>query len=111
LTLTNSDILGTVFIYVDYKLPIERLREVLTTILEETNLWDKKVNVLQVTNLTEKTKEVRALMSAKGSLTAWDLRVHVREKTISFFQQRYPKFLPKSRVELESTSEKEVNAA
>ena len=41
---------------------------------------DGKVNVLQVTNLTEKTMELRALMSAKDSPTAWDLRVHVREQ-------------------------------
>lgn len=32
-TRTSSDILGTVFLYVDYGLPVERLREHLTHLL------------------------------------------------------------------------------
>lgn len=29
-------------------------------------------------------------MSAKDSPSAWDLRVHVREKLITFLQENYP---------------------
>jgi small-conductance mechanosensitive channel len=101
-TRINSDLLGTVFLYVDYKLPVGVVRERLTAILNSTNLWDEKVNVLQVTDLTERTMELRALMSAKDSPTAFDLRVLVREKLIDFLQQEYPECLPKSRVQLES---------
>ncbi len=103
-TRQSSDLLGTVFIYADYTLQVDSVREELTRVLESTPLWDKKVNVLQVTNASDKTMELRALMSAKDSPTAWDLRVFVREKLIGFLQQNYPDCLPKSRVTLEKES-------
>ncbi|MEZ2413835.1 mechanosensitive ion channel family protein [Muriicola sp. E247] len=97
-TKTTADILGTVFLYTDYKVPFEKLREELKRILESTDLWDGKVQNIQVTNATGSHVEVRALMSAKDSPTAWDLRVLVREKLITFLQENYPESLPHSRV-------------
>ena len=100
-TRTSADILGTVFLYVDYMAPVKEIRGELTRILKDTPLWDGKTNVLQVTNTNEKTIELRALMSAKDSPTAWDLRVLVREKLIEFMQNKYPEYLPKIRIEKE----------
>ncbi len=104
-TRTSADILGTVFIYTDYKVSFDALREELTRVLESTPLWDKKVNVLQVTDAKQNGVEVRALMSAKDSPTAWDLRVLVREKLIEFLQKNYPESLPKTRILVQSDSE------
>ncbi|MDC6404064.1 mechanosensitive ion channel domain-containing protein [Maribacter flavus] len=97
-TKTSSDILGTVFLYTDYKVPFDALRAELTRILENTDLWDKEVNVLQVTDSKANYVEIRALMSAKDSPTAWDLRVHVREKLITFLQKNYPESIVHNRV-------------
>lgn len=97
-TKTSSDILGTVFLYTDYRVPFDALRGELTRILENTDLWDQKVNVLQVTDSKANFVEVRALMSAKDSPTAWDLRVHVREKLISFLQENYPESIVHNRL-------------
>lgn len=99
-TRNSSDILGTVFIYTDYDFPIDELRKEFTRLLNSTDLWDKKVNVIQVTNLTEKTMELRALMSAGDSPTAWDLRVFIRENLVKFIKENYPESLPRSRVVL-----------
>lgn len=99
-TRVSADILGTVFIYTDYQVPVGELRKEFTRILDESGLWDGKVNVMQVTNATEKAVEIRALMSAADSPTAWDLRVLVREKLISFLQDKYPNSLPRTRVEM-----------
>jgi len=104
-TRTTAEILGTVFIYTDYKVSFEALRQELTRLLESTPLWDKKVNVLQVTDAKTDGVEVRALMSAKDSSTAWDLRVYVREKLIEFLQKNYPESLPKTRILVESNGE------
>ena len=101
-TRVSSDILGTVFIYTDYTFPVNELRDELTRILEEHALWDRKVNVLQVTDTTEQTMELRALMSAADSPTAWDLRVDVREKLIKFLQENHPESLPKTRVDVKT---------
>lgn len=99
-TRTSADILGTVFIYTDYTVPIDALRKELTRLLESNKYWDKKVNVLQVTDAKEHTLELRALMSAATSPDAWELRVVVREKLVEFLQREYPECLPKTRVEV-----------
>jgi len=103
-TRTSADILGTVFIYADYSVPVDKLREAFNGILKDTNLWDGNVGVMQVTDASDKTMEIRALMSAADSPTAWDLRVLVREKLISFLQENYPNSLPRTRVEISGDS-------
>jgi small-conductance mechanosensitive channel len=100
-TRTTSEILGTVFIYTDYHVSFEALRNELTRLLKKTPHWDGKVNVLQVTDARERSIEIRALMSAKDSGAAWELRVFIREKLIEFLQNNYPESLPKTRVIIE----------
>jgi len=99
-TRTSADIVGSVFIYTDYTVPFNELREELDRLLENTDLWDKKAKVLQVSDAKETTVEIRILVSAKNSPTAWDLRVYIREKMIEFIQKNYPNSLPKSRIEI-----------
>jgi small-conductance mechanosensitive channel len=99
-TRTSADILGTVFIYADYTLPIDVLRGQLQKILKESEHWDGKVCVLQVTNASDRTMELRALMSASDASIAWTLRCEVREKLIDFIKREYPQALPKVRAEL-----------
>jgi len=105
-TRTSADILGTVFIYTDYTMPFEPLRQELTRLLESSKLWDKRVNVLQVTDARENTLEIRALMSAASSSDAWDLRVHIREKLIEFIQREYPQCLPVTRIKINADDRK-----
>lgn len=100
-TRTSAEILGTVFIYADYSIPIDALRKELTRLLESSKYWDKKVNVLQVTDAREHTLELRALMSAASSPDAWELRVFIREKLVEFIQENYPESLPKTRVHIQ----------
>ncbi|MFA9391805.1 MAG: mechanosensitive ion channel family protein [Prolixibacteraceae bacterium] len=103
-TRTTAEIIGSVFIYTDYTIPFEPLRTELTRLLNSTALWDKDVNVLQVTDAKESTLEIRILVSAKNSPTAWDLRVFIREKMIEFIQKNYPESLPKSRLIIKNES-------
>nr|WP_319572718.1 mechanosensitive ion channel domain-containing protein [uncultured Draconibacterium sp.] len=105
-TRNTSEILGTVFLYTDYHVPFDALREELTRLLNSTPLWDKRVNVLQVTDAKEYGVEIRALMSAKDSPIAWDLRVFIREKMIEFIQKNYPESLPRTRVVFEQGEQK-----
>ena len=107
-TRTSADIIGSVFLYVDYTISFQALRNELSRLLNKSDLWDKKVNVLQVTDSKESTLELRILVSAKNSPTAWDLRVYIREKMIEFIQKNYPESLPRTRVLLEK--EKSTNA-
>ncbi len=99
-TRVEADLLGTVFLHLDYTVPVAELREELQRILHESQFWDGKVCGVQVTDAKEKTLEVRALMSAKDASLAWNLRCEVREKLIAFIQRRYPTALPKARAEI-----------
>jgi small-conductance mechanosensitive channel len=99
-TRTSSSLLATVYLYTDYGVPLEPLRAELTRILEASTRWDRKVNVLQVTDAKERTIELRALASAADASLAWDLRCEVREKLIDFLQAHYPASLPRVRAEL-----------
>jgi small-conductance mechanosensitive channel len=103
-TRVTADILGTVFVYVDYTVPAQAVRDELQRILKSSTLWDGKVCGLQVTNTTEHTVELRALMSAADASKAWDLRCEVREKLVNFIQSNYPDGLPKVRAEIQQTN-------
>ncbi len=96
-TRVTADLLGTVFLYVDYTIPVDAVRQELHRILEASGIWDGKTWGLQVTNTDKDVVELRALMSAPNGPSAWDLRCHVREKMIHYLQERYPESLPKAR--------------
>jgi len=98
-TRVSAQLLGTVFLYLDYTIPIPPLREELTRLLTAHPLWDKRVNVVQVTDNKERTIEIRFLMSARNSSQAFDLRCDVREAMIGFIKTNYPESLPKTRLE------------
>ncbi|HWZ50687.1 MAG TPA: mechanosensitive ion channel domain-containing protein [Granulicella sp.] len=93
----DTDIMGTAFLYVDYSIPVEALRQQLDIIVHASPLWDKKVCGLQVTNLTEHTMELRCLMSSRNSSMNFDLRCEVREKMTAWIQQNYPEAFPRTR--------------
>lgn len=103
-TRVGADILGTVYLYVDHTVPVEEIRGQLQKIVNGSENWDKKVCVLQVTDTTERTVELRALMSAEDASKAWALRCEVREKLLGFLVDHFPHALPRYRAELEKSA-------
>lgn len=99
-TRVSADLLGSVFLYVDYTVPLSALRTELDRLLEGSERWDQKVKVIQVTDAKANCMEVRVLVSAADAPTAWDLRCQLREQLIDFLQQNYPQSLPRVRAEV-----------
>jgi small-conductance mechanosensitive channel len=99
-TRVSSDVMGTVILFTDYTIPVNELRKEFEKYLSETELWDKTVANVQVTNATEHTIELRFLMSATDSSSLWDLRVYIRERLIEYLQINHPDKLPKTRLEI-----------
>lgn len=99
-TRQTTDLIGTVMLWVDYTVPVAPIRARLEQIVKETTLWDGQVVNLQVTDSNDRAVQLRALVSARTSPEAWDLRCEVREKLIEFLQHSYPGALPKQRAEL-----------
>jgi small-conductance mechanosensitive channel len=100
-TRTTADIIGTVFIHCDYAVPVADVRAELKRLCEANDKWDKRVCVLQVTEAGERAIQLRALVSAADSPTAWDLRCEIREQLVAFIRDNYPRALPRVRAELD----------
>lgn len=103
-TRATADIVGWVFLDVDYAAPVEAIRSRLHEILCDSPDWDGKTWNLQVTQLNDTSMQLRALMSSSDSSRSWNLQCEVREKMIAFLQSEYPDALPRRRAVL-------VNAA
>jgi len=106
-TRTSADILGTVFLYMDHTVPIDAIRGEFERLIVKSNLWDKRVKVVQVTDVREHTIEIRVLMSSSTSSNAFDLRCYIRENLITFIQKNFPGSLPRSRNEFSNLGELE----
>jgi len=98
-TRSTTNIVGTVFLYVDYTAPVPEIRQKLLEFLQGSKIWDKEVWCLQVTNATERVLELRAMMSAADAPASWDLRCEIREKLVDFLKETYPECLPRAREE------------
>ncbi|HLN21754.1 MAG TPA: mechanosensitive ion channel domain-containing protein [Bacteroidales bacterium] len=90
LTRTTSSTTGTIFIFVDYAFPVDYLREALPDMLKNDRNWDGRTATVQVTDTTERYKEIRILLSSEDSSKNWNLRTSVREKIIDFINVKYP---------------------
>jgi small-conductance mechanosensitive channel len=101
----NSELLGTVELFLDYSVPVDALRAELKRILDASPLWDHKTWGIQVTDARDRTILVRALVSAADASLAWDLRCEVREKLIGFVQRRFPHALPRFRADVSGAAE------
>ena len=97
-TLNSAELIGSVNLWVDYRLPLAPLRAELERICREAPEWDRRVCSLAVTEAGERAMKLRALVSAADSGTTWDLRCRVREALIVYVQEHFPQFLPRARV-------------
>ncbi|QUF02661.1 mechanosensitive ion channel [Actinosynnema pretiosum subsp. pretiosum] len=97
-TRTQSALLGTVELEVDWTVPVEEMRQELRHALESTDLWDGRVSVLQVTDALRSFVKLRALVSARDAPSLWDLRCVVREHLVTWLRANHPGALPQVRV-------------
>jgi hypothetical protein len=99
-TRSSAQILGTVFLWVDYHTPIELLRAELSRLCKISQDWDGRLALLQVTDTNEHAMQLRALVSASDSSRSFDLRCHVREGLIAFIGREHAGCLPRVRGEV-----------
>jgi small-conductance mechanosensitive channel len=101
-TRRSQDLLGTVFLYFDYHLSINELREEFYRYIDTHPAWDKRKRALVITDAKDTSIQIRALVSAADPDKLWSLRCDVREALISYVQEKHPDHLVKTRVTLES---------
>lgn len=105
-TRQGSEVLGSVELDLDWRVPVDSVRDHLEAVLADTDLWDGRTAVTQVTDATGGLVRVRVLVSAADSGRLWDLRCLVRERLISHVQQTAPEALPTRRVLVDRRAEK-----
>jgi small-conductance mechanosensitive channel len=108
-TRTGSEILGTAFLWVDYGMPLQPLRDELRRVCEGAAQWDRRVAIIQVTDASEQAMQLRVLVSAADAGRAWELRCLVRERLIDFVRREWPQFLPRLRAEFHSAQPQSAN--
>jgi len=97
-TRVSADVLAKVYIYVDFSVPVTKLRKVYHEWLEENKLWDRRSARFLVTKAGEQTMELRGTASARNSDDAFDLECQLRERLIAYMLEHYPHALPKTRI-------------
>ena len=90
------------FLWLDFSVPVQKVRAEFERITHASTRWDKRVCVLHVTDANEKGMQLRLLVSAVDSGTAFDLRCEIREAMIAFVAANYPDSLPRLRPVLDS---------
>jgi small-conductance mechanosensitive channel len=100
-TRESGEIIGTVYLTVDYRVPVQQMRSKLEQIVRGSSLWNRKVVNLQVTDFKDAAVELRMLVSANTSPQAWDLRCEVREKILQYLQEEYQEALPLQRIRID----------
>ncbi|GAB3738694.1 mechanosensitive ion channel family protein [Spirosoma lituiforme] len=99
-TRSDASIIGTVFLYLDYNVPVEKIREKAREIAENDPLWTRDTFAVQVTDTQPTCIVIRILVSAPDAPSAFDLRCHMREQLIAFIRDEYPHSLPQTRLML-----------
>ncbi|MDB5884806.1 MAG: MscS Mechanosensitive ion channel [Polaromonas sp.] len=99
-TRNNAQIIGTVFIWVDYRMPLAPLREAALLACEAAPEWDRRLCLLQVVEAGERSMQLRVLVTSGNSSLNWDLRCKVREALVDVMQRDWPGHLPLMRAEV-----------
>jgi len=99
-TRRGASLLGTVFLWVDYSLPMQPIRTEARRLCEASTNWDGRVCNVQVTDSSERAMQLRILVSSADSGRAFDLRCEVREGLVDFIQRQFPQALPRMRADV-----------
>ncbi len=100
-TRASSQIIGTVMLRVDYRMPLQPLRDEAQRACEAAVEWDRRLCLLQVTEADDHGIQLRVLVTSANASLSWDLRCKVREALVDFMQRDYPAYLPRLRAEVE----------
>ena len=96
-TRSDTEIMGSVEFDVDFSVPFNDMRAELDRLLAESELWDGRRGVLQVTDAVGGVVRVRIVVSAPNAGALFDLRCAVREGMVDWVQHR--QVLPTQRIE------------
>ena len=99
----RGSIRASIYVAVDFMMPIEPLRAEFQRILKESRFWDGKANRLQIADLGQQTVNIRLQVSAANADKLAELRAEVREKILHFIREQYPDYFPITRSSIQGS--------
>jgi small-conductance mechanosensitive channel len=99
-TRTTSQIIGSVFLWVDFSADVDVLRAEATRLAQGSKDYDGRVCLLQVVDTSERAMKLRLIVSSPSAGQNWDLCCLLREGLIALMQREHPGALPRIRAEM-----------
>lgn len=100
-TKRGNELLGTVYLRVDWAVPVAELRAATRDWLADNPNWDHRAWSLVVTDVLDNgLVEVRAMVSAADADGLWTLRCELREFLIGYLREHHPGALPRLRTQV-----------
>ena len=109
-TRTTSQIIGSVFFWVDYTTNLEPLRKEATRLAQGSKDYDGRVCLLQVVDTSERAMKLRLIVSSPSAGQSWDLCCLVREGIIALMQREQPGALPRIRAEMNEPAQSHASS-
>jgi small-conductance mechanosensitive channel len=99
-TRTTSQIIGSVFFWVDYTTDLAPLRAEAARLAQGSKDHDGRVCLLQVVDTSERAMKLRLIVSSPSAGQNWDLCCLLREGLVALMQREQPDALPRIRAEM-----------
>lgn len=99
-TRQGAEVVARAFLYMDYTVPVEEVRAQFQSIVQSSNYWDGSVCDLHVTELTDRTVEIRCQVSAADRIKGFELCCVVRERMLGWVRENYPMAFPMTRFQM-----------
>jgi small-conductance mechanosensitive channel len=96
----GTEVVARAFLYMDYTIPVEELRAEFRRIVEGSSYWNGKTCQLHVSELTDRTVEIRCSISAVDRDTGFELCCVVRENVMRWIRENYPTAFPATRFQM-----------
>ena len=98
-TRSNEKSMAVILLYADYSLPFDKIKEEFERLISESPRWDGETGIIYINEFTERTMQLKAMVSAKNIDDAFYLKIELREQLIKYIQENYPCSLPRYRVD------------
>lgn len=96
----SSELLGSIELDLDWRVSPSDMRAKLDDVLTQTDLWDGRASVLQVTDAVGGFVRVRILVTAVDAPTLFDLRCYIREQLVEWVHSNEYGAVPVTRIQL-----------
>jgi small-conductance mechanosensitive channel len=99
-TRSSTNVVARAFLYFDYTIPVEDVRAEFQSIVTASNYWDGRICDLHVTELKDRTVEIRCQVSAADRDKGFELCCVVREKILGWIRTNHPAAFPMTRFQM-----------